>query len=78
MIGLTRRVEALEQDVETDQSLPCARCGLGHVFDVLSLDRIGERSQGIRRPVPPICGCSCCAVTLRDLVGRLAHGDSVA
>jgi hypothetical protein len=76
--GLTRPVERLEAVVEADQSLPCARCGLGHVFEVLSLNRISERFQGSQEPLPATCARACCAPILDDLRARLAHVGGAA
>lgn len=69
--GLLRRVEALERDADVDGALPCRGCGLGHLFDVLTLDRLAARYAGAVEPVPPICGCPCRAPIRDDLVGRL-------
>ncbi len=76
--GLRGRVEALEQAVAVVEGLPCIDCGLGHVDDVLTLDRLADRYQGVRDLVPAICGCACCEPVLRDLAAQLARVDGAA
>jgi hypothetical protein len=78
MNGLTRRVEALEQVTAVMESLPCVDCGIGHLFEVLSLDRISARYEGSEESVPAICECACCAPVLCDLVGRFEAVDGAA
>ena len=79
MNRLTRRVEALEQAIGVVEGLPCLDCGLGHIHDVLSLDRLAEHYAGSRESTPPLCPCACCAPIFADLVGRLSrHGEGAA
>jgi len=79
MNSLVRRLEALAARINTDDGRPCATCGLGHVYDVLSLDRIQARFAGLTEPVPSICGCACCAPVFADLVERLSrHREDAA
>jgi hypothetical protein len=79
MNGLGRRLEALEARISTDDGHPCTSCGLGRVYDVLSLDVLQARYTGSREPTPPICPCACCAPVFADLVGRLSRRrDSAA
>ena len=70
MNRLSRRVERLEQHAEAHQTLPCRDCGLGHVFEVLSLGRLSTLHRGASAPIPSICGCACCAAILCSLVAR--------
>ena len=75
--GLRQRVEALERDADVDGALPCHGCGLGHAYDVLTLDRLAARYAGVVEPVPPMCGCPCCAPILDDLAARLRRPAGV-
>ena len=71
--GLARRVDVLEQAAGVIEALPCTGCGLAHVYEALSLDRISAVHMGEPVEIPEICGCACCEPVLRDLAGRFTR-----
>jgi hypothetical protein len=78
MNALTRRLEALEHAANALAPLPCHDCGLGHFYDVLTLERLQARYAGSAERLPATCACGCCAPILDDLRARLAHVGGAA
>ena len=70
---LTRRVEALEQAVRITEGLPCLTCGRLHIYEAMSLERLGARFEGDPEPLPASCDCPCCRPAVDDLMARFAR-----
>lgn len=70
MSTLARRVAALEARAGARQNAPCRGCGLGHLLDVLDIDLLAARHAGRVEPLPPVCGCPCCAAPAEAITAR--------